>query len=219
MASDAPHDAPHRPTRRDLLIGLAAAGLGGAAVLGMVHPAAALTPAQAQAQIAGVVRDLTGIVNSGKPVAGMIADFDGVLARHADIDVMARSALGAPARTASAADIAAFSNAFRGYLARKYGGLLFNDYNGGTVEVTGTRAVQSFFVVESRAALRRRASNRQEILRVDWHVSDRSGRSLFFNMVIEGVNLLTNERQEIGALLDQRRGDIARLARDLGAMG
>jgi len=211
------HDLPFRPGRRAVLAGLAGLGTLGAGVTAL--PALAITQAQAQGLIANVVRDLAGIVNSGKSVAGMIADFEGVLGRFGDIDVMARSALGAPARTASGADLAAFSTAFRGYLARKYGGLLFSDYDGGTVEVTGTRAVQSFFVVESRAALRRRSGGRQEILRVDWHVSDRSGRDLFFNMVIEGVNLLTNERQEIGALLDQRRGDIARLARDLRGMG
>jgi phospholipid transport system substrate-binding protein len=174
---------------------------------------------QAQGLIANVVRDLTGIVNSGRSVAGMIGDFEGVLQRYGDMNVMARSALGAPARTASESDIAAFTTAFRGYLARKYGGLLFTDYNSGNVEVTNTRPVQSFFVVESRATLRRRNGGSQEVLRVDWHVSDRSGRDLFFNMVIEGINLLTNERQEIGALLDQRRGDIARLTRDLATMG
>lgn len=210
------HDAPLRFDRRALLAGIAATGAG---LIAWPVPAQAITQAQAQNLMASVVRDLSAIVNSGQSVARMIADFEGVLQRFGDMDVMARSALGAPARTATAAQISAFTTAFRGYLARKYGGLLFGDYNSGTVEVTGTRAVQSFFVVESRAVLRRRNNGAQEVLRVEWHVSDRSGRDLFFNMVIEGINLLTNERQEIGALLDQRRGDIARLTRDLAALG
>lgn len=202
------------PRRRDVLAGLAALGCGLAT--GPVH---AITAAQAQGLIAGVVRDLTTIVNSGRPVGGMIADFEGVLQRYGDMNVMARSALGAPARTASSSDLAAFTTSFRGYLARKYGGLLFTDYDAGTVTVSAARAVQSFFVVESQAALRRRGGGRQEVLRVDWHVSDRSGRDQFFNMVIEGVNLLTNERQEIGTLLDRRGGDIGRLSQDLRGMG
>lgn len=213
MAPDMP---PARPGRRAFLGALATLG----AAMGMgIAPVRAITQAQAEGLIAGVVRDLTGIVNSGGSVPGMIGAFETVLQRYGDMNVMARSALGAPARSASDAEIVAFTGAFRGYLARKYGRLLFSDYNAGTVEVTDARQVQSFFVVESRAILRRRSNGSQEVLRVDWHVSDRSGRDLFFNMVIEGINLLTSERQEIGALLDQRRGDIARLTRDLATMG
>lgn len=202
------------PRRRDVLAGLAALGCGLAAA-----PARAITSGQAQALIGNVVRDLTSIVNSGRPAGSMVTDFEGVLQRYGDMNVMARSALGAPARTASSSDIAAFTTSFRGYLARKYGGYLFADYDAGSVSVTAARPVQSFFVVESQAVLRRRGGGRQEVLRVDWHVSDRGGRDLFFNMVIEGINLLTNERQEIGTLLDRRGGNIARLAQDLRSMG
>jgi phospholipid transport system substrate-binding protein len=46
-------------------------------------------------------------------------------------------------------------------------------------------------------------------------VSDRSGQNKFFNMPIEGVNLLLTERTEIGAMLDKRRGNIDALIKDL----
>ena len=52
-----------------------------------------------------------------------------------------------------------------------------------------------------------------------WQVSDKSGRNLFFNLIIEGVNMLSAERTEIGAMLDRRGGDIAALARDLRSAG
>jgi phospholipid transport system substrate-binding protein len=48
-----------------------------------------------------------------------------------------------------------------------------------------------------------------------WHVSDRSGKQLFFNIIIEGVNMLAAERTEIGSMLDRRKGDISALAADL----
>jgi phospholipid transport system substrate-binding protein len=54
---------------------------------------------------------------------------------------------------------------------------------------------------------------------VSFHVSDRSGKDLFFNMYIEGVNLLLTERTEIGAMLDKRRGDIDAMIRDLKKSG
>jgi len=53
---------------------------------------------------------------------------------------------------------------------------------------------------------------------VDFHVYDRPGRPVFFNLIVEGVNMLVSERQEIGAMLDQRGGDLDRLIADLRAM-
>ena len=42
---------------------------------------------------------------------------------------------------------------------------------------------------------------------------------LFFDIIIEGISLLSSERVEIGALLDERNGNIARLTRDLVNLG
>ena len=54
-----------------------------------------------------------------------------------------------------------------------------------------------------------------EPFEVDFLVSDRSGRPLVFNLIIEGVNMLLAERQEIGALLDRNSGNIDALIDDL----
>lgn len=51
-----------------------------------------------------------------------------------------------------------------------------------------------------------------------WHVSNKSGKDLFFNIIIEGVNMLATEREEVAALLKQRGGDIDRLVADLKTM-
>ena len=48
-----------------------------------------------------------------------------------------------------------------------------------------------------------------------WHVSNKSGKDLFFNIIIEGINMRATENTEIGAMLDQRRGDLDALIRDL----
>jgi phospholipid transport system substrate-binding protein len=50
---------------------------------------------------------------------------------------------------------------------------------------------------------------------VTFLVSDKSGRDKFFNMFIEGVNMLLTERTEVGAMLDARGGDLNRLIKDL----
>jgi len=38
---------------------------------------------------------------------------------------------------------------------------------------------------------------------------------VFFNLIIEGINMLLSERAEIGAMLDARGGNIDTLIRDL----
>ncbi len=48
-----------------------------------------------------------------------------------------------------------------------------------------------------------------------FQVSDRAGKNLFFNMYIEGVNMLLTERNEIGALIDRNGGSIDGMIADL----
>lgn len=198
-----------RVSRRSLVIGAGAA----AAIAAFPGVAQAMTTDQARALIDDVIAEVNRIINSGRSEAQMLDDFERLFARWADVPTIARSALGPPARTASAAQLDAFTLAFRGYMARKYG-RQFRRFIGGRVDVTGARQVQSFYEVISVARLRGEAP-----FEVRWHVSDRSGRNLFFNMIIEGVNLLTSERVEIGAMLERRGGNIDRLIQDLRSAG
>jgi len=50
-------------------------------------------------------------------------------------------------------------------------------------------------------------------------VSDRSGKDLFFDMVIEGISMRLSEKTEIGAMLDRNRGNIDGLIADLRKAG
>jgi phospholipid transport system substrate-binding protein len=192
-------------TRRGFGIGL----VGSAASLALPRPAAALTLGQARDLIGRAIGDVNAIINSGKSEAAMLADFERIFVRYADVPTIARSALGPAARTASAAQMTAFTKAFQGYIARKYG-RRFREFIGGQIEVTGARAIKTYFEVISVARLRG-----QSPFDLRWHVSDRSGKNLFFNIIIEGVNMLASERTEIGALLDRRRGDVDALTADL----
>jgi len=80
--------------------------------------------------------------------------------------------------------------------------------------VTGARPVRNF--IEVISTVRVPGSSPFE---VRWLVSDGSGQTRFFNMIIEGVNLMITERSEIGTMLDARGGDLGRLAADLRSMG
>lgn len=192
--------------RRRLLLGAAALALAPAA-------ARAMTQAEARELIGRVMGEVQGIIGAGAGEAAVIRDFERLFVRHGDVAVIARSVLGPAARSASAAQLAGFTRAFQGYMARKYG-RQFRRFAGAQAEVTGARQVQSYWEVVSTMTLRGQAP-----FEVRWHVSDRSGQQKFFNLIIEGVNLLSAERQEIGAMLERRRGNIDQVAQDLGSAG
>ena len=143
----------------------------------------------------------------------MYADFEAIFARYADVDIIARSALGPAARQAGAAEFAAYKQAFQGYIGRKYG-KRFREFIGSKIEVTGAKKVKSFYAVTSVAYL-----NGRSPMEMEWHVSDKSGQSRYFNIIIEGVNMLASERAEISAMLTQRGGDIRALTADLQKAG
>jgi phospholipid transport system substrate-binding protein len=52
---------------------------------------------------------------------------------------------------------------------------------------------------------------------VEWLVSDRPGRVVIADIVIEGVSLLVTQREEIAAMLEKRGGDVDKLISDLAA--
>ena len=188
-------------SRRSLLAG-AVATLGVAAV---PQGAAALDLASARALIDSAVGDVNTIISSGGSEAAMLASFETLFARYADVPTIARSALGPAARSASKAELSAFTKAFQGYIARKYG-RRFREFIGGKIEVTDARPIKSYFEVITVAYLQGESP-----FDVRWHVADKSGKNLFFNIIIEGVNMLASERAEIGAMLDKRQGSIGAL--------
>ena len=192
-------------SRRALMAGLATA----TALAALPQAAAALTADAAKSLVDKTVGDINSIINSGRSEGAMLKDFEKLFARYADVPAIARSVLGTAARSASKAQLSAYTKAFQGYISRKYG-RRFREFIGGRIEVSDARAVKSYFEVISTAYM-----SGESPFEVRWHVSDKSGKSLFFNIIIEGVNMLASERTEMGALLDQRGGDLDRLIADL----
>lgn len=199
-----------RTDRRGFLGLIACVGV--AAVLPW-RPAYALDANGAHALIDRSLEEVYQVINSGQPAAQMYQQFEAIFARYADVDVIARSALGPAARQADAAEFAAYRQAFQGYVGRKYGAR-FREFIGSRIEVTGARPLKSFFAVTSVAHLNGRAP-----MEVEWHVSNRSGQDLYFNIIIEGVNMLASERAEIGAMLARERGSLPALTAALQQAG
>ena len=191
--------------RRSFLLGLTSTMVAG--------PAFALDKARATQLVDRLVAEINRAINFGGSETKLITAFENIFAQYADVNIIARSALGPAARSASPSELSAFILAFRGYIARKYG-KRFQEFIGSEIVVKGTKNRGKFFEVEALVRLKGTTA-----FEVSFRVSDRSGENLFFDIIIEGISLLSSERVEIGALLDARNGNIARLTRDLVNLG
>jgi len=191
--------------RRSFLLGLTSTMVAG--------PAFALDKARATQLVDRLVAEINRTINFGGSEAKLLRAFENIFAQYADVNIIARSALGPAARSASSSELSAFILAFRGYIARKYG-KRFQEFIGSEIVVKGTKNRGKFFEVDASVRLKGITP-----FEVSFRVSDRSGENLFFDIIIEGISLLSSERVEIGALLDARNGNIARMTRDLVNQG
>lgn len=118
-------------TRRSLLAAFAALPV-------MAVPALALTDAQAEGLVEQMTAEIVQTINSGKSEASMYREFERLMERYADMNVIARSSLGPAARSVSSGELRAYTAAYKGYVSRKYG-KRFREFIGGRIEVTPGR--------------------------------------------------------------------------------
>ena len=190
--------------RRSFLTGLTAS-----AALVPAAPLWALNEAGASKLINSLVTDINKVIASGKAENAMFREFERIFKRYSDTSYIAAYALGVDARRASSAQKRNFSKAFQAYISRKYG-KRFREFIGGSLEVKSVKRVKKWYEVSTLARLQGQAP-----FEVTFLVSDSSGKDLFFNMYIEGVNLLLTERTEIGAILDSNKGNIDAMITEL----
>lgn len=193
-------------TRRSVLTGAAALA---ASTLALPRGALALSSGASQQLVTAAVNDINRVIASGKSEGAMYGDFQRIFMRYSDLNYISFYSLGSAARGASRAQMQAYTQAFSGYIARKYG-KRFREFIGGRIEVKGARTVKSWIEVDTVAVLRGSAP-----FDVTFFVSDKSGSHKFFNLFIADVNMLLTERTEIGAMLDRRGGSIDALIQDL----
>jgi len=176
-------------------------------------PAFAVSGAGAEQFVTRVADEIMAIVKSGSSKSAVARKFDTMIGRYGDMPVISRSVLGPVSRSAKASDLAAFSQAFQGYISRKYSAQ-FAEFKQGSIKIKSSRDRGRF--VEVMAQIVRPGKS---TINVDFRVWDKSGSTKFIDILIEGISLVTTERAEMGALLDQRGGNLAQLAKDLKSMG
>ena len=102
-------------SRRHMIAAMASS----VAFVTLARPAAALDVNTARKLIDSLVAEINRIINSGESQQQMFVDFEKVFVKYSDVTVIARSALGVAARSATPAQMQAFTQAFQGYISRK----------------------------------------------------------------------------------------------------
>ncbi len=200
------------PVRRKLISVFSALVISGILSL-QPEPAHALTTTEVEALIETVAKEIRKAINESDSETEMFERFESVLESYADLPIIARSALGVEWRRATAKQRREFTAAFSRYLALKYG-KHFRSFEQAQVRIRRSRLVKSGVLVETVVS-----RSGAPPLAIDWQVSDKSGETRIFNLYIEGVSVLSIERQEIGLLLDRVGGDIDVLVAELKSHG
>lgn len=201
------HSSDLKPSRRAFLAGAAAISL-------LPVTARALTASQAADLINRVMNEILTVVNSSASEAQALASFEQTLARYSDMGVIARSVLGQPWRSATGAQQAAFTTAFRGYLARKYGKEFRtyrgSDYKLGAATDRGNKGVLVNSVVNVPGSAP---------VAVDWQVIDMGRGAKVFDLLIEGISMVGTERSEVRAIYESNRNNLDSTINDLTRRG
>jgi len=131
--------------------------------------------------------------------------------KYVDVKIIARAVLGGAWRQASPSQKDKFISAFKKYTSNKYG-KQFSEFKGTKLKIqkskdTGTKAgvlVSSYLTVPGK-----------DSIKVIWQVSDGSGFVKLIDIKVEGISMLSTERQEIRSKLKKASGSINKLIIDM----
>ena len=127
--------------------------------------------------------------------------------KYVDIPIIARAVLGKSWRQADSNQRKRFINVFKTYVSHKYG-RQFSEFKGTTLEITKSRdtltkagvLVSTVVVVPGNPSLK-----------VVWQVSDGSGSLKLIDLRVEGISMLSTERQEFRSRLKKHNGSLDKL--------
>ena len=193
-------------SRRDFLGGAATA-----TILGVATPGFAITAAAATSHIQVTIDEIRRLLHkaAGGPVGA--SSLRKIMKRRANLPLIAQFCAGRSWREMNRDQRQRYVQAFEHYISVTYA-RRFNDFSG-TPEITLGRTVDAGrkgILVESPIAM---PDGKRYML--EWLVSDRAGPVAIVDLVIERVSLAATQRDEIGAMLDKRGGDVDALIKAL----
>ena len=204
-----------RIDRRNLLNRTALAVIAGAVVGLAPSLSHALSEGEAIAHVQKTIDEVTSLVESDGGSASKASRLLAIMERRAAMPQIARFAAGVSWRGMSDDQQSRFVAAFGKFISRIYAAR-FQEYAG------NGQSGETFKLGRVIDAGRKGMLVKTSIIRtgeapvvVEWLVTDRPGRVVIADIVIEGISMLVTEREEIGGMLDARGGDVEMLIDDL----
>ena len=204
-----------RIDRRDLLNRTALAVIAGVTVGLAPSLSHALSEDEAIAHVQITVDKVAGLVESHGDIASKASRLLAIMERRAAMPQIARFAAGIAWRGMNDDQQTRFVAAFGKFISRIYAAR-FQDYVG------NGQSGETFKMGRVIDAGRKGMLVKTSIIRtgeapvvVEWLVTDRPGRVVIADIVIEGVSMLVTEREEIGGMLEARGGNVEKLIADL----
>jgi len=196
-----------RLSRRSILI----AGLASQLLL-PASRALAATPAE-QWVAENIQRGLT-ILNKKQPAAKRRDEFEAFLLTLIDFRAIALYTLGSGKRTATPQQQEQFVEAFKHYAEAVYESYLLR-YSGQTLKVTGSTPGRPGETVVRTVLIDPNNPSNADPYKVDFRVSDTSGRLQIKDASVEGVWLAILEHEDFDAFLGSNNGNVPALTSHL----
>ena len=164
-----------------------------------------------QKLVANLYNDLVATSMKEMSIGEQKKELEKLFQKYVDIPIIARAVLGKSWREANTEQRTLFVNAFKNYVSNKYG-RQFSEFKGTTLEIVKSRdtltkagvLVSTLVVVPGNPSLK-----------VVWQVSDGSGSLKLIDMRVEGISMLSTERQEFRSRLKKFNGSLDKLIKEI----
>jgi phospholipid transport system substrate-binding protein len=162
----------------------------------------AASPADAGKYIESIGSQTITIISNPKlDKAGKQARLEGIFAANVDIPWVGKFVMGRFWKIATEDQKKRYLNEYQSFLLTHYAGR-FSEYSSGSFKITGTHEdSENEYTVNME--MQAQEANGAPIL-VDYRVRKGNGGFKVFDVIIEGVSLITTQRSEFSALLNNK---------------
>jgi phospholipid transport system substrate-binding protein len=171
-----------------------------------------LDEAAAAGHVRATIDQVLALVAEGGSTDSKAPALLAIMRSRAAMPQIARFAAGVVWRDMNEDQQKRFIDAFENFLAVVYA-RRFQEYSGGVVQGADTYEIDGVADAGKKGLLVKSRIARPDgaPVQVDWLVTDKPGRVVIADIVIEGVSLLITQREEIGAMFESRGGDVEKL--------
>ena len=159
---------------------------------------------QSQQLVENLYNDLVATSMKELSIDEQKIELKNLFQKYVDIPIIARAVLGKSWREANSDQRKRFIDAFKGYVSNKYG-RQFSEFKGTTLQIVKSRdtLTKAGVLVSTEVVVPGNPP-----LKVVWQISDGSGALKLVDLRVEGISMLSTERQEFRAKLKKFNGSL-----------